>query len=108
MLEYEAVDPNRLIGLAVLPPIDDEGEGEKELRRIALLGLRGAYLAVAPNGLPLSHPSAAGLWGSSRGPRHPDQPACGEQVRRVASACPVSPVRQPIRFLESANRFSRP
>ena len=46
----------------MLPPIDDEGEGEKELRRIASLGFRGAYLAVAPNGLPLSHPSAAGLW----------------------------------------------
>jgi uncharacterized protein len=62
ILEYESIDRNRLIGLAVLPPIDDEGEGEKELRRIASLGLRGAYLAVVPNGLPLSHPSGAGLW----------------------------------------------
>src|SRR5256884_2369263 len=71
--EFQAHDPSRLVGLAILPPIDD-GEGRfaaEELERAHSLGLKGAWLATPSHGLPLSHEAAEPLWEIAAGHRIP-------------------------------------
>lgn len=65
MIEFCRKSPERLIGLAILPPIDDEGAAAEELKRVAKHGIRGAWLAQAPEGVPLNHPLGESLWASA-------------------------------------------
>jgi predicted TIM-barrel fold metal-dependent hydrolase len=61
--EFQSACPERLIGVAVLPPVDDgDDAAARELERAHELGLRAAFLAVPHEGMPLSHPRADSLW----------------------------------------------
>jgi predicted TIM-barrel fold metal-dependent hydrolase len=63
--DFQSLAPERLIGLAILPPIDDGDSAVSELRRAHSLGLRGAWLALPVDGMPLSDPSAEQLWATA-------------------------------------------
>jgi predicted TIM-barrel fold metal-dependent hydrolase len=65
LAEFQSTNPQRLIGLAILPPIDDDENAAEELRRAASLGLRGAFLATPVDGRPLSHPNGESLWSAA-------------------------------------------
>jgi uncharacterized protein len=65
MAEFQAADPKRLVGLAILPPLDDGDTAREELIRAADLGLRGAFLSVAIDGPPLSEPAFEGFWATA-------------------------------------------
>jgi predicted TIM-barrel fold metal-dependent hydrolase len=60
--EFQSVSPERLIGLALLPPLDDGQNARQELERAHSLGLRGALLSYVAGGRPLSHPEAEPFW----------------------------------------------
>ena len=62
---FQSSDPDRLIGLAILAPLDDGAGAQQELARAASLGLRGAFLAIATGGIPLSHPDNEPFWSTA-------------------------------------------
>jgi predicted TIM-barrel fold metal-dependent hydrolase len=70
LAEFQCVRPDRFVGLAVLPPVEDETSTE-ELERAIGLGFRGAFLSTPVGGRPLSHPSADALWAVAEGHRIP-------------------------------------
>ncbi len=60
-------DPKRLVGIGVLPLLDDDGgraavEALKDAKR---LGLRTAFLTQKDGGLPLHHPDAEPFWAAA-------------------------------------------
>jgi predicted TIM-barrel fold metal-dependent hydrolase len=62
MAGFQDVDRQRLVGLAVLPPLDDGENAITVLREAVSLGLRGAFLPVRDGGLPLSSPANEPFW----------------------------------------------
>jgi Amidohydrolase len=44
--EFQRAEPSRLVGLAVLPPLDDGDNAVRELERAHSLGLKGALLSL--------------------------------------------------------------
>lgn len=68
MAEFQAAAPEHLVGLAILPQLDDGNNGSNalnELERIAGLGLRGAFLALGIEGIPLSDPKFESFWATA-------------------------------------------
>jgi predicted TIM-barrel fold metal-dependent hydrolase len=65
LAEFQSVDPQRIVALAILPPIDDGENAAEELRRAATLGIRGAFISTPVGGRPLSHPAGDGLWSAA-------------------------------------------
>jgi uncharacterized protein len=63
--EFQSAAPQRLVGLAILPPLDDGDGAERELRRAHGMGLRGAWLALPVDGKPLSHESTESFWAAA-------------------------------------------
>ena len=61
LAEFCASDPDRLVGLAVLPSHDAEA-ALRELERVARLGLRGAIFDVFDASMPISDPAWDSLW----------------------------------------------
>jgi hypothetical protein len=55
---FDAFDPNRYVGLAVLPPLDDGPDVTRVLHEARGLGLRGAFLTMADEGRPIHHPDS--------------------------------------------------
>jgi predicted TIM-barrel fold metal-dependent hydrolase len=81
--EFQAADPARLVGLAILPPLDDGPNARKELERVVSLGLRGAFLARTPGGRPLTHPEGDDLWACANEHRIPMSLHIGHGLNRV-------------------------
>jgi predicted TIM-barrel fold metal-dependent hydrolase len=71
LADFQKHSPDRLIALAILPPLDDGENAAKELERAIGLGLRGAFLAVTTGGRPLSHPDGEPLWELAEAERIP-------------------------------------
>lgn len=69
--EFQSADPARLVGLAILPPLDDGDAAVEELERAADVGLRGAFLALPVDGMAVSHPSADRFWATAAERRIP-------------------------------------
>jgi predicted TIM-barrel fold metal-dependent hydrolase len=65
MAEFQAAAPQHLVGLAILPQLDDGDNALNELHRIAELGLRGAFLALGIDGMPLSNPDFEPFWAAA-------------------------------------------
>lgn len=65
LAEFQSADLARLVGLAILPPLEDGDNAVKELERAADLGLRGAFLALAIDGEPLSSPKFERFWATA-------------------------------------------
>lgn len=61
MAELCSADPNRLVGLAVLPS-HDAAAAVRELERVTRLGLRGAIFDVFDASMPISDPSWDPVW----------------------------------------------
>jgi predicted TIM-barrel fold metal-dependent hydrolase len=62
--EYCAVDPNRLLGLGVLPMTTIE-DSLKELEHCAALGLKGVLLSSFPNGMAYPQPEDDRFWAAA-------------------------------------------
>ncbi|MGE4653422.1 MAG: amidohydrolase family protein [Myxococcota bacterium] len=64
LAEFCAVDPNRLVGLAVLPS-HDAAAALREFERVTRLGLRGAIFDVFDASMPISDPAWDPLWAAA-------------------------------------------
>jgi predicted TIM-barrel fold metal-dependent hydrolase len=82
--EFQAADPARFVGLAVLPPIDDGDHARQELERVADLGIKGAMLTRREGGRPLSHPAGEDLWSLAEERRIPISLHVGSGVNTLA------------------------
>jgi len=64
MAEFCSADPNRLVGLAVLPSHDADAAAH-ELERVTRLGLRGAIFDVFDASMPISDPAWDAVWSAA-------------------------------------------
>lgn len=63
MADFQAAAPERYVGLAVIPPLEDGDACSAELRRASSLGLRGAFLAATLDaGALVDAPGAEQFW----------------------------------------------
>jgi predicted TIM-barrel fold metal-dependent hydrolase len=63
---FQDHDPRRLVGLAIIPPLEDGVESAaEELRRSASIGLHGAFLALLGPDSPTSDPSNDPFWAAA-------------------------------------------
>jgi predicted TIM-barrel fold metal-dependent hydrolase len=65
MAEFQGAAPEHLVGLAILPQLDDGDHALQELQRAADLGLRGAFLALGIDGRPISDPQFESFWATA-------------------------------------------
>jgi predicted TIM-barrel fold metal-dependent hydrolase len=61
--DYQAYAPDRLVGVGVLPPVEDGDVAEAELRRIRDLGLRTAALTLGE--APTTDPRGERVWAAA-------------------------------------------
>ena len=65
LADFCHVNPNRLIGIGLVPT-DDVEEGIRETQRIAKLGLRGVLLPTFPRGEPLNSKAYDPFWATAQ------------------------------------------